>query len=694
MTFRRASLLLSGLGLILLVDVAGATIFTPFSGFADLSLVDSEVDGQDQENLRQEYNLNFDRRLTAWTYLRASLRYFKFDQEYEQLLGTYREEIQPSGEFRWDHPWAQFSLRGLRRRVVTTGEQAIITRNLQASVQSKSEDRPTLTLRYDSQRSYAEDDRLGNDVVNRRYLASVDHESGIHDLYYSYDHSVSENLISDLANISDSHTLRWQAVQEPKGPGQVHLSGNYHFSYRQLKSEVSGAGLVLEFVSPTTGLYGFTDNPSLGSLQPRAGLSDGNRTAPVMPLIDIGGSGTGHNLGGDFVGTEAVAAIYVSTDRPSGTQVNWEVYGSSDNQTWEQIAPVTRQSFNLNLNRYEIEFPPASYRYFKVANTGFNEIALVNVTEIRFLREVPTDVGAAAQPLSSSSQNLDARADLVFNEAWDTALDLALGLDENFGRGGDRNRSSVGWRLTYEPTPKIAHNLRLDGFRQATDLSEDTVVETSQGYAMLLQPNPFVRGSLSLSNRLSWLGGARSQGIQSAAAQGNATLIRGLDVLLKSVVSRNMDYLSDRELRTWIVSTGAEAALLPSLDLSLDASFQESHEMGGGLVSSRLNTGGGLNWRVTHKIFLRGALRQNRERSHRLTVDFLASWNIFRNLRLSVQHYELTDDSLTTTLRRSVGANWDLGTSTRYYARWGEVDLSGSGGTAVVSFQQGIRMGF
>jgi hypothetical protein len=687
-------LLLSGLGLILLVDVAGATIFTPFSGFADLSLVDSEVDGQDQENLRQEYSLNFDRQLSPWTHLRASLRYFKFDQEYEQLLGTYREEFQPSGEFRWDHPLAQFSVRGLRRRVVTTGEQAIITKNLQASVQSKLEDRPTLTLRYDSQRSYAEADLLDNDIVNRRYLASLDHEYGIHDLYYSYDHGVSENLISDLANISDSHTLRWQAVQAPKGRGQIQLSGNYQFFYRQLKSEVNGIGLVLEFVSPTTGLYSFNDNPILGTLQPNAGLIDGNRTTPVIPLIDIGGSGTGHNLGGDFVGTEAVAAIYVSTDRPSGTQVVWEVYGSSDNQTWEQIGPVLSQNFNLSLNRYEIQFAPASYRFFKVVNSGFNEIALVNVTEIRFLREVPEGVGAAAQPLSSSSHNMDARAGLVINEAWDTALDLALSLDENFGRGGDRNRSSLGWRLTFEPTAKIAHNVRLDGFRQATEEADNTVVETSQGYAMLLQPNPFLRGSLSLTNRLSWLGGARSQGIQSAAAQGNATLVRGLDVLLKSVVSRNQDYLSDRELRTWTVSTGTEAAVLPSLDLSLDASFQESHEMGGGLISSRLNVGGGLNWRLTRKIFLRGALRQNRDRSDRLTVDFLASWNIFRNLRLSVQHYELTDDSLTTTLRRSVSANWDLGTSTRYYARWGEVDLSGSGGTAVVSFQQGIRIGF
>ena len=691
---RLAYVVMAGLSLVFRVDIACASFFSPFSGFVDFSLLDSKVEGLEQDNFRQEYNLHFDRRMAKWTSLRASFRYFKFDQELEQVLGAYREEIQPSAEFRWDHPLVHFSARGLRRKVVTTGDQGIITNTFQTSLQSRNQNWPTFSLRYDSQNSFAEGGLQDKDIVNRRFLASANHKSGLHQLYYSFDHGVSENLISNLENTTNRHTFRWQGIGKPKGQGELQLSGNYQFAYRQQYSKVEGSGPVLEFVTSSEGLYAFNDTPVFGALQPRGGLVDGNTTAPVIPLIDIGGSGVGHNMGGDFVGPETLAAIYIYTDRPSGNQVVWEIYGSNDNQTWDRVSPVLSQSFNLNLNRYELEFKPTSFQFFKAVNTGFNEIAQVNITEIRFLRSVPGNGGGSDQSMLFSSHIMDGRAGMVINDSWDTALDISLNMDENHGRGGDRNRASAGWRLSCKPNAKVVHNFRVDGFRQAEDGDSDDIVETSQGYALLLRLNQVIRGSFALSNRLSWLHGNRSQEIQSGAVQGNATVIRGLAFSIGSTVSRNRDFLGDKEFRSWLVRTGAEAGLLNNLDLNVDALFQESFEMGAGLVSSRLNGGLGLNWRLTSKIFLRGTLRYNRDNSHRLTRDVLASWNILQNFRISLQHYELIDDSKTTTLRRSVNANWDLGTSSRYFARLSEVDLSGSGGTAVVSFQQGIRIGF
>lgn len=691
---RRVSLVLTGLILVLLADVACASIFSPFSGFADLSLLNTEVMGHDQDNFRQEYSLNFNKRMTRWTSLRASLRYHKFDQEIEQVLGTYREEIQPSGEFRWDHPLMHFSARGLKRRVVDTGNQGIVTSNYQTSVQSRNENWPILSLRYDYQKTHSEDDLLAKDITNRRFLASADYTTGPHKLYYSFDHGTSENLISDLASTTKRHTLRWQGIGTPKATGEIQISGNYQFSYRQQEDEVSGAGSILEFVTPLEGLYAFNENPGFGALHNQHGLIDGNISAPVQPVIDIGGSGTGHNLGGNFGGTESLESIYVYTDRPSGSQVIWELYGSSDNLTWTRVSGILSQSFNTNVNRYEMIFNPSRYQYFKIVNTGFNEIAQVNITEIRFLRSRLFDGTDSSQVVYTSSHIIDGRAGMVINDLWDTALDLSFSADENHGRGGDRNRTSLGWRLNYEPTAHFAHNFNLSGFRQAQDNSDGDMLETSAGYAMMYRPSQVISGSFSLANRLSWQGGTKEVGVQSASVQSYATVLPSLSVSLGSVVSRNQDFPNDKELRSWSLRSGAEAGLLDNLDLNMDAFFQESNEPGKGLVSSRLTLGTGLSWRVSQKIFFRGALRQSRDLSKRLTVDFLASWNILNNLRLSVQHYELTDDSITTTLRRSINANWDIGSSARYYARLGEVDLSGSGGTAVLSFQQGIRISF
>jgi hypothetical protein len=84
----------------------------------------------------------------------------------------------------------------------------------------------------------------------------------------------------------------------------------------------------------------------------------------------------------------------------------------------------------------------------------------------------------------------------------------------------------------------------------------------------------------------------------------------------------------------------------------------------------------------------------NRDLSRRFTYDFLASWSPRENLRVTVQHYELTDDGQPTTVRRQASLNWDLSRRARYYLRFSQVDLSGGGGQRVDSFQQGFRVSF
>ncbi len=102
--------------LLISASCANAALWDPFSGFIDLSAVQAQVNDLDQETLRQEYNLAFNQSLAPWVDLRLAVRYFKFDQELELLLGGYREEFQPSGELRWNHGLFNFTTSAFRRR--------------------------------------------------------------------------------------------------------------------------------------------------------------------------------------------------------------------------------------------------------------------------------------------------------------------------------------------------------------------------------------------------------------------------------------------------------------------------------------------------------------------------------------------------------------------------------------------------
>ena len=673
--------------------LVNANVFSPFSGFADISLLDTKTDGLYQENFKQEYNVRFGRNLTQWTSIRASIRHFKFNQEIDQVLGFYKEELQPTGEFRWNHPNLNFNTSYQKRKVTTANNQGIVTDTFRSSLKSTNRNWPLLTIQYNNQKSVNENDPQIRDITNKQLLTSVNYQTDLHQYLYSFNHRISENIVSNLESTSDNHNFRWQASGNPGQSNRLKFSGNYNFTYRLQQNIVHDSSPVLEFITPVTGLYAYNINPEFGPLEIHEELIDGNSEDPAMPLIDIGGSATGHNIGGEFTGPESLGAIYIYTDRPSGAQVIWEVYGSIDNESWVRVESSIFQSFNSSVNRYELEFTPESFRYFKVINTGFNEIAQVNLTEIKFLR-IDEAFLADITKSSTLSHTVDGRVSYDINDSWKTSMDVSLDQYEVPGIDNDRTRSALGWNINFTPDDIVSHGFKINGFRQADDRLESNLNEAAMVYSLLVKPNQDSRGTFSLSNSMDWQDDIKSQEIRSASVNGRTELIQGMSLSLGSTVSRNRDFISERDLRAFSVRSSCDAELLENLDINLDAIFNESSEKDSDYISSRLNEGIGVKWRVTPAVFLRSSLRHNRYNSDKITIDFLLSWNIIKKLRLSVQHYELSDDFNTTTLRRSINANWDIGLKSRYYARWAEVNLSGGGGAATTSFQQGLRIGF
>jgi len=671
---------------------ARASLWSALNGFIDLSAIQSQRDDLREETLRQEYNLALSHFLTPWVDFRVAARYYRFDQELELLLGGYRQEFQPSGELRWSHPWFTLSTSAFHREVVTSARSELVTNNFQSSLRMRQQEGvPSFELRYDQQHTYSPDVPEDRDIRNSRIQANAFYDTRQHLFSYSFSHIKSENVITTLSAVGDRHLFRWEGNGSMLGDPKSQLTGRYTFNYGTSKNEVPVGGRVLEIAPISVGLYAQDDAPDLGSLTPRPSLADGNKTDPAQPLIDIGGGNNDHNLGADLGISQAAAGMYIYTDRPSGSDVNWLVYGSVDNLTWQVFPGTPSQFFNPGFNRYELTFPAADYRYIKAVNTGINEIALAYVTEIEVLRELPPDT--RKDSFSAASHLLDGRIGYQFNRRWQTTLDAAFQADENIGRRGDRWRASTGWRLNFRQSPTFGHHLRWILARQDGQL-EPSLMENTVGYTMTVRPIRTVRGSFSLSDQRSYLEGRQSQNLIGTIVEGTATLYPGLNVSLGGGLNWFDDLFTFTEYRTWQLRGGIDAALTRALDFIFDYNYNETAEEGVTGVRSREMATFGLDWRVTRDLYFRGSLRYSAQRTTNWTQEYTVTYTILHGMRVNGQFFQIETDGVRTTFRRSASFFWDLGRRNSLYLRVAEIDIAGAGGTTTESFQQGIRIVF
>ncbi len=670
---------------------ARASFRDAFGGFVDLARVHAEVDDKRQDTLRREIKGNFTRDLAPYLNLVLGLRYYKYNQDLDLSLGSYREEIQPTGELRWNHPLFQFSTAAMRRRVTTSSEAAIITDDFLYSLQSQDAAYPLVKIGYEDQHTFYPDDPAARDIRNRRFQIGADYSRRRNTLSYNFSRQRSENLVSGLKSLNLRHLLRWSGQYGGGKSDRLSLSGSLTSQYLDQLDEVPGGGTVLELIAARKGLYALDDGPDLDPLEEVPGLVDGITDEPTDPAIDIGGAAVNTNLGVDLGAPVPVSGLYIYTDRPSGRQVSWTVYVSEDNLTWEVWDRLPVQVFNQALNRYEISFVTSYQRYVKVVNAGLNEVAQVFVTEVEVLRERP----AMAREKRLTFINLmDSRVGYQLSEKWHTSLDLSLQHSELMGRQGDRTLGGAGWRLDYVPSQVFGHHLRVEYSGQQGNGDEATQNDRSVGYSLVFRPLNAWRGALSVNDRRSTLEGKDAQDIRGVSFENTMALLPGLDFRLGSGVTRTDDHLGGVRIDTWNSRFGFDTEPRSDLKVSLDGSYQES--TGGVAGDTRVRRTGNVavDWRPGTLFHVRGNVQGVSENTDSVIRDILLGWNIFPGIRLSGQAYALRTGGVTTSKRWSVNMNVDLNSRSYLYLRFAEVDLTGGGGARTVSFQQGFRAGF
>lgn len=657
-------------------------------GMADVTAVRGDLEGTDRETVRQDYRVQWSRDLFPNIQLHGGFRYYRFDLE--EATSSYRRELRPDGELIWRHPAFGLTISGARRETRTSIDPSdLVADDVGLAFRSRSTRYPVIGLRLRQNRIEDSGPEDRRDIRDRQAEASLDKTFGHHSFGYVLTYRDTENLIADLESLERSHVLRLGRSAAPV-TDHLRFGANYRFTYREREDKRTIAGDVLEFLPIVTGLHREDPSPELDALAGLSALSDGNRSAPTVPQIDIGGGHLDQNVGVDLGFSRRVSAFYVYTDRPSGSIV-WRLFSSDDNLTWT-AAGVPNNRFNPSLLRYEIEFPDVESRYVKVVNAGLNPAAEVFVTELEVL------VALTGRTESSSVRRThvaDATAVYSFSERLDSSLDVSLQDEPPQGGVGGRKNAAYSLGSQFEQSPQVFHRIRWSqGFQFLESPGED-LIDDSAAYTLTLQPwdrLTMIAGGL---HRVLRTEGVRTQEDNNATLEVRAEPLRGLSISAETTRSRNHQYVARWRNDGWVHRLSLESKPTPAIDASVNGTYQTVHSLPMDMTQARIQYGAGLDYRVSRTIFLRGSAEfLDDERIDTVQQDYLLTWSLAPKVRFSGTAALTSATGDFDTNRYGALLDYALNHRTSVYFQYTQTDFSGAGGNETTTAQVGIRSSF
>ncbi|HUV29886.1 MAG TPA: hypothetical protein VMY05_02160 [Acidobacteriota bacterium] len=656
-----------------------------------ITAVDSESGDQESRTLNQEYSVRWAKSLVPYLEARASLRYH--DVGVDQSLGAnvWRRQFQPAAEIIWNHP--VFALGGtIRRQKSTSNNEAtnLIRDNLGFSFSTRLVKYPVLTLRYDRNRTFNELDRSERDTRERRIQAGLDYHLRNNSFYYSLTRRSSENL-STLLEVTETRNLfRWVQTSRLLGD-RLRVNSGYNFSWRSRSTEQTGIDPVWEPVPFSRALYAFDPSPDFGELDSLSSLADGNIDDPVQPGIDIGEGHRDHNIGVDFGFERPVGALYLYTDRPSGSILNWQVFTSSDNLTWRPVA-VSSATFNVSFNRYEILFEKQDTRYVKAVNSGFNDEVTVLVTEVQALVE---SVETRTETKKEWSHMADFGATYFFSDRLESSFDVTYRREPRGDFSDSRDQLYYSFAAKHSLSRVIRQVAQYQAGYEDFKAREARNENASLSYTLLVTPLETLDFSFSAITRVNYIGDVKSQETNNLFLESNGRVLAGLNVAAEVGYSRNNRYDSQSKFDTWTYRIATDAYVTGSADVVLSYLYQTTAIASTEDTRIRRQYRADLNYRMTGAILLRAQVTANDDKDSRyVSQEYAASWNATRKLTLGGTVTLNDSDDGAGSARNNVRLNYLISPRTTLFASYASSEFSLAGRSKTTSLQVGLKSGF
>jgi len=638
--------------------VAGAARAGDLGATARVYWTDTERQGSDLVSVEQSYNVHYFQPLSPFWSFRASYTHGELDNRQDGSAVFARRQRQPRFELLLHTPelTGRFSYESAMADGSTSAEN-FDSRALAANLawQAREGLRFNFSLRDATNR--ADVGALGREYQDRTGRLDVAYDRTYWGLGYAASYNQLENRATGSGVRQVRHDLRFHAARR-FADDRVSVGANALAGHVESK-EVRSAGDLAEPWPAQAGLAEIDPSPALGELLAAPGLIDGDFDTPVSPPIDIGGANTFRNLGVDLGLIRPVTRLEVAVDRPSGTQVVWEVYHSADNLVWEPL-PAVMATFDPALLRYTLRFTSFPDRYFKAVNVSVNPEPTVLVTEVRALNEIDAIAGDGARGSGLYSAALDV--------SWRVAerVRLRAGADASndrttFAGVTRRDYRTVGARAGVEFD--LADDLRLGVRYRFDDSSERRGIAMRRSVGDLSAllawtPLPTVDAALTASNRDEREDGSALSTARSARFRVGLALLDSFR--FDSELGYNqLDYRLagyDRDTWTWSVRFRLEP-------------WSVVHLNGGANATRTVMTD------------------VNRRRFDRTNYHLTLTWNPGSALALTgtLLYY---DEDRGHSLRQTYGLSWSPGTKLGVTVAWDQFDeqdgtLVGSDGVTI-----------
>ncbi len=661
---------------------------------ADIRVGYSTVDQENntQENVDQEYNLNWQESIIRNLLAKSTIRYFNYGSSQTTGGNSWRSELQPSGEINWTTNWLAVSAQAMRR---DSKSNDLTTRLINESggilLRTQAVRYPWLRIRLQQDKLYNKINLRDRDTRERLASAGVGYNSTTSSIIYNFAHKQTLNRSQQLEQRSNFHVFQIDHLKT-FAEGKIRSNFSYNFNYKNEQDKNLAFDAFPRTIPLLFGLYANDATPDLGSLDTVSTLTDGNTAAAALSQINIGGNEVNQNIGADLGYQREVSLLYVYTDRPSGNNVRWNVFRSEDNSIWEQVTGATT-NYSPGFSRYEVAFPEVKARYIKAINQGLNEVDTVYVTEIEALERVTeTGVSKRDQLVHIASLNNS----YMISPSWNANAGISLRRDGGGAAQQARDETYYTFGARNQITPEMSHGARIQiGLIDYEQSRTDVDKIFSANYDLKYQPLQTLEFSVSLTHRDNYIASVKSQEVNYFALRTRGDLLPQLRVHQELSGGRNTLMQGNSRFDMWSYRTSMDGRVTRRIDAAASYSHQEVRDLTD-YLRSKNQYSVTFGYRVTENIHLRGDwgfTKDDKTRyiSHNYSFSWLMSRKISAGAAIALSDYENGVDTYSESYSAQV--EYSFSNRTVITGSYSENDLTSAGGGSNRSVRVGIRTG-
>jgi hypothetical protein len=624
--------------------------------------------------------------------IEAGYRYYNLDQNQPDQIGLWREDKAPSVRFSFNHPF--FTISSVAQERNTRGQSSfndLTQKNFDIGLRTRSLKFPLLSTNYARVHNYGQPGEAGKNILEQRWSLSLDQSLNKFGWRYNFSHAINDNRVTLLETNTTSHQFRSTFSDAGRGKRKFSYSATYQVDYSSRTDRLPNSQTLIHRISALNALYLDQGDPLIGALDILPSLTDGNRTQPTNPTIEIGAGQTGRQIGVDLGNIRSIGALYIYCDQISDENLLWSIYSSDDNFNWRlhDLNPVS--VFNTIENRYEILFDTITTQYLKAVNRGFNQVDKVIVTEIEALQKVASD-GEVTQ--ASTSHLAYFSGVLRLSEKMDLHSDITYQREPSVGLAGRRDNFYNTVRLNYRLSEVTTNSLILQQNYQLYQGIVADVTDYSLQYNLRYDPLKTMSMTWSAVGRISNYDHVRNSEDMNFSWGGTGNPLPGTQIRLGTSYAHNKRLLIGQTSNAWSrqISIDGKLTRTATVTFSYDNTQSKINETGTELKRDRYATS--LSWRATSKINIQGSMDWSRGGYRYESRELLADWRLSDAISISGMYSRTINSDRSITDRKSFSSNFRISNRMSVYFSYINNNFTQTSRDQSSSVQFGLRSSF